>query len=265
MIDQVKEAFNKQSEVFDSYEEHSEILKRMRATIRSHLIRHLKTGSNILELNAGTGLDAVFLAEKGFYVHAIDISDGMLRKLDSKINSSNLRGQITYELLSYTELDKLKGKTFDYIFSNFGGLNCVKDLKEVTIHFKNLLKPDGMITLVIMPPVCPCELSLIFKGQFKQAFRRLHKNGTEANIEGIRFSTYYHSLGKLINALGKEYKLIEAKGIAIFSPPPYAEKFPNRHPLLYKNLNYIDDLISHTFPFNRWADHYIATFRFKPQ
>ena len=265
MFEPVKEAFNCQSEFFDQYEEQNEILKRMRSVVRMHLLRHLNNGNRILELNAGTGLDAVFLAQKGFCVHAIDLSEGMLKKLETKINLYRLSEKLSFELLSFTELDKLREQTFNHIFSNFGGLNCAENLNEVTKHFNRILKPGGKITLVIMPPVSLWEIALVLKGKFKSAFRRLHKNGTMANIEGIKFKTYYYNLGKLKQALGHNFKLVEVQGLASISPPPYADKFPKHHPKLYKLFCRIDDSISHLYPFTRCADHYIATFKFTPE
>ncbi len=265
MLEEVKKAFNRQSEMFDLYEEQNEILKRMRTVVREHLLRHLKNDDRILELNAGTGIDAIYLAEKGFHVHTIDLSEGMLNKLEAKINSYGLKDKISFELLSFTELDKLLKNNFDYIFSNFGGLNCVEDLSEATKHFNKILKPEGRLTFVIMPPLSLWEIALALKGKFNPAFRRLHKNGTVANIEGIKFTTYYHSLQKLKHTLGRDFNLIEVQGLASISPPPYADKFPKHHPQLYKMLCGIDDGASHFFPFNRCADHYIATFKFTPE
>ncbi len=155
-------------------------------------------------------------------------------------------------------------KSFDYIFSNFGGLNCIDDLSEVFKHFKKILKPGGRITLVIIPPVCPWELALLFTGKFKTAFRRLHKNGVIANIEGIKFTTYYHNLSKTIKALGPDFRIIETQGLASISPPPYMINFPKRFPNVYKMLIKFDEKFSHLFPFNKWADHFILTVEYKP-
>ncbi len=260
MFESVREAFDLQSELFDGYEEGNVILKSMRAAVREHMLRHLKDNSRVLELNAGTGSDAVFLAERGYCIHAVDISKGMLNKLEEKIDAKGLRDKISFEKLSFTELDRVKEKDFDFIFSNFGGLNCTDSLNEVTRHFKNILKPGGKTTLVVMPPVCPWEIILALKGRFRQAFRRLHAGGVIANIEGVEFKTYYHSLKKLKKALPPDFKLIEAQGLSSVTPPPYAVNFAEAHPHLFLLLERTDKLLSHVFPFNRWADHYIATF-----
>jgi ubiquinone/menaquinone biosynthesis C-methylase UbiE len=261
----VKEAFSRQSEVFDDLEDKNEILKWMRSITRKHVLRHLKPGDRILELNAGTGLDAVYFAGKGYKIQCTDISEGMLNKLASKVEELNLSELVTYQLLSFTELDKLGAKKFDYIFSNFGGLNCTGNLSDVFTHFDKILSPQGRVTLVIIPPVCPWEIALMFKGNFKTAFRRLKKGGIQANVEGIKFKTWYYSVSETIKALGPAFRLIETQGLASISPPPYMINFPVRFPSLYKRLTRIDESISGLFPFNRWADHFILTAEYKEQ
>ena len=85
MFEEANEAFTRQSEVFDDYEERNEILKWMRSVTQSHVLRHLKEKDVILELNSGTGIDAIFFGLKGFRIHCTDISGGMIKKLSEKI------------------------------------------------------------------------------------------------------------------------------------------------------------------------------------
>lgn len=265
MVDTINVAFTRQSEIFDDYENGNEILKWMRSLTQRHLLRHLKEKDIILELNSGTGIDAVFLATKGFRVHCTDISQGMIRKLVEKVNGNNLNNIISYQLLSFLELSKLEIKDIDYIFSNFGGLNCAPDISEVFNQFGKILRPGGRITLVIMPPVCPWELALAIKGQFRSAFRRLRKNPALANVEGVNFPVYYYSVTDIIKALGPKFRIIEIQGLGSISPPPYMENFPRRYPHLYKKLTSLDEPLSHHFPFNRLADHFILTAEFQPK
>jgi ubiquinone/menaquinone biosynthesis C-methylase UbiE len=259
----VKEAFTRQSEIFDDYEDKNQILKWMRSITRKHVLRHLKKGDTILELNAGTGLDAVYFAGKGYRIHCTDISEGMLKKLAAKVDKLKLNHLVSYQLLSFTELNKLEIKQFDYIFSNFGGLNCTDDLSNVFKYFNKLLTPQGRVTLVIIPPVCPWELALMFKGNFKTAFRRLRRGGVMANVEGINFKTNYFSVSDTVKSLGSDFRVIETQGLASISPPPYMINFQVKFPHLYKGLTSLDEIISHTYPFNRWADHFILTAEYK--
>ena len=129
----------------------------------------------------------------------------MLEKLAAKVDRLSLSSLVSYQLLSFTELEKLDIKQFDYIFSNFGGLNCTDNLSNVFKHFSKLLTPQGRVTLVIIPPICPWEIALMFKGNFKTAFRRLKKGGIMANVEGIELETYYYSLNETVKTLGSGF------------------------------------------------------------
>ncbi len=261
-LEQIDLAFSRQSRFFDANEEGNEILKWMRLQIREHLSKHLIKNGSVLELNAGTGLGAVFLAEKGFRIFCIDISEGMIQRLAEKVRSGGLEKLIGYLKLSFTNLLQLGNVQYDHIFSNFGGLNCTNDLQTVFNQFHKILKPGGKVTLVIIPRVCPWELALILKGNFKVAFRRLTKKRILANIEEIKIPTYYYSVKNVIDALGPKFKVIDLQGLASVSPPPYMKNFPHRFPRLYKFLTFLDIKLSHHFPFNRWADHFILTAQF---
>ena len=258
-FENTKEAFTLQSLIYDAYESEHFTLKFMRSEVRNHVIKFLREGDKILELNAGTGTDAVFFAKNGFKVHATDISGGMISQLKYKVEKNDLNERITIQQCSYAELDKVTCGPFDYIFSNFGGLNCSPDLKEVTKFFPNLLNKNGRITLVLMPPVCPWETALAFCGHFKTAFRRFNKNGIKAHIEGKYFDTFYYTPNQVIKALGNRFIKLKLQGLASFTPPPYMENFPRKYSGLFKKLNMLDKYFSDYFPFNRFADHFILT------
>src|SRR5690606_12124573 len=152
---------------------------------------------------------------------------------------------------------------FDMVFSNFGGLNCTPDLRAVAKHLPALLKPGGCVSWVIMPKICPWELMWVLKGKPRQAFRRLGSSGTQAHLEGEYFQTYYHSLGDIRRALGPAFALLRVESLALFSPPPHATQFVMRHRRAFQWLRRIDAAFKDIFPFNRWGDHLIATFRFQ--
>lgn len=259
----VKAAFSKQSASFDEIEERNEILQWMRNQIHAHCMRHFNKEDHILELNCGTGIDAVFFAEQGMHVHATDIAEGMLDELRKKIDAKNLVEKISLQQCSFTELHRITQNNFDHIFSDFGGLNCVKEIDKVIASFKSLLKSGGTATLVIMPPVCPWEMLLALKGNFKTAFRRLNKNGAQSHLEGQHFISYYFSPQYINSCFGKEYETLELQGLGSFVPPPYLDSFPKKHPDLFRKLKKWDEKLCHTFPFNRWADHFILTMKIK--
>ena len=222
----VNRAFSKQSLSYDAIDKENRVLQDMRHQVYDHVSTVIKTRSRILELNSGTGIDAAHFVSQGHTVHATDLSDGMIRQIESKIIQHQLIGQLTCQQLSYDQLDKLEGQKFDYIFSNFGGLNCIDDLSKVTKDLSKLLTSYGYVTFVIMPPIYLWELLGIFKGHSKQALRRLHKNGVIAHLEGEYFKTYYHSLSQIKSAFGSKFKLVKSEGLCALSPPPSRGDFP---------------------------------------
>ena len=255
----VNKAFSLQSLNYDEYDKSNPTLTWMRKKVMNHALKFLRTDNKILELNSGTGIDAQFFAEKGFTVHCTDLSDGMVEQMKKKFSSGKFADKISVQQCSFTELDQIEGKKFDFIFSNFGGLNCIPDLKAVTKFFPQLLNKNGRVCLVILPPVCLWEIVQLLRGKFKFAFRRFKRNGTLANVEGIKFQTYYFSANELMKALGKNFKLLKLESLALFTPIPQMEKIPKKFPLLAKVLNKIDEKFSGIFPFNRIGDHIIVT------
>ena len=185
------EAFSRQSAGYDAYEDSNQILKWMRNRVRRHVLKFLKPGSRILELNAGTGTDAVFFAQYGCHVHATDISDGMIQRLREKVDRSHLRDKISIQQLSFTDLQSLIPQKFDHVFSNFGGLNCIEDLRHVTTILPELLNPGGYVTWVIMPRICPWELIMLLKGNWNCDHQQFTQKGTvtkEGKVHGERLA-----------------------------------------------------------------------------
>ncbi|HEY0654971.1 MAG TPA: class I SAM-dependent methyltransferase [Chryseosolibacter sp.] len=259
----VHDAFSKQSFHFDEEDASNPVLLRMRQQVYTHVSQYLKPRSKILELNAGTGIDAVHFVKQGHTVHATDVATGMIHQIHRKVANHHLHSSLTCQQLSYTDLADVEGSEFDFIFSNFGGLNCVDDLKKVTKHFAALLRDGGYVTLVIMPVVCPWEIAGIFR-HGKKALRRFRPQGVLAHLEGKYFQTYYHSLTSIRAAFDQRFTFIRSEGLAAVSAQPHNGKFPLTHPFLDKTLNQLDARVRNHFPFNRWADHLIVTLRYTP-
>jgi len=260
---EAEEAFTRQSAIFDAVEQRNPILKWMRKQVRDHVLKLLKPGSHILELNAGTGLDALFFASFGHTVLATDISGGMIGQIKNKVAELRLEDRIEALQCSYTQLQNLPSQSFDYVFSNFGGLNCIPDLAPVIQECKRLLKPGGRLTVVVMPKMSPWEILALLKGNTKLAFRRFKKAGAVSHIEGVYFTTWYFSPRKLIRQFGSDFKLIGWQGLGSLVPPPHSEKFPARFPVIFRLLVNIEERFSKSWPLRNWADHIILSMELK--
>ncbi|MBP6532111.1 MAG: class I SAM-dependent methyltransferase [Bacteroidia bacterium] len=256
-------AFSKQSSTFDKIEEENLILQYMRKRIHQHCIRFFPANASILELNCGTGIDAVFFARQGMKVLATDVASGMIKTLNSKIELFDLKRSISTQQCSYTELPKFAEGPFDVVFSDFGGLNCISDLTPVVEGVKKNLKSGGIVTLVVMPKICPWEILLALKGNFKVAFRRFKKDGAESHLEGQYFKTFYFSQAYIRKVFGEEFSLVKLEGLCSFVPPPYFEFFPKKLKKTFKILTRVENAVRFMYPFNRAADHFIITLRRK--
>lgn len=258
-------AFSRQSVVFDDIYASNTIVHYKRERVRNHINQYVHPNSYILELNSGTGEDAVYFAQQGHHIHATDIAEGMQQKLNEKVKWNNLEHKVTTELCSFTQLNSIKNKgPYDLIFSNFAGLNCTDKLNDVLLSFRPLLTEHGLVTLVLLPPFCLWELMMLFRGKFKTAFRRLNsKHGVNAHVEGVHFKCWYYRPSYIINTLKNDFELVDMEGLCTIVPPSYIEGFAEKHPRLYANLKKLEGKYKRTWPWKYTGDYYIITLRKK--
>ena len=256
-------AFTNQSGIFDELYSGNTIVNYKRERVRTHVLQYLNPESSILELNSGTGEDALFFAQKGHRVHSTDISVGMQQELKRKVIKNGLAEKISNELCSFTMLHQLKNKNhYDLIFSNFAGLNCTGELDAVLASFNDLLKPNGVVTLVILPKFCLWETLMIFKGKFKTAFRRFFShNGRTAHVEGVYFKCWYYSPSYIIKRLKDQFDLLGIEGLCTIVPPSYIEGFAEKYPAAYTFLKRNEDKLKTRWPWKFIGDYYIISLR----
>lgn len=259
------QAFSAQSAIFDAIYADNTIVSYKRRRVYAHMLRYLKPGGRILELNSGTGDDATFFAGLGHPVHATDIAAGMQQQLREKAQNKKLSHLISAELCSFTQLEQLKDKgPYDHIFSNFAGLNCTGELDKVLLSLPGLLNKSGMITLVILPKFCLWESLLFFKGKFKTATRRwFGRGGVKAHVEGTNFTCWYYNPSYVIKTMADTFEVCAVEGLCTIVPPSYIEGFAEKHPRLYTLLTRLEDRLKNKWPWKLIGDYYIITLRKK--
>jgi ubiquinone/menaquinone biosynthesis C-methylase UbiE len=261
-FDTIAEAFSRTAEKYDAFAEDHPHLTRLRKKVYEHISRLLPRDSRIVELNAGTGVDAVELARRGYFVHATDIAPGMLERARDKMKRSGLRDRITVQECSFTETVKIQGAPFDAVFSNLGGLNCIADLSPVIKQLSKILRPGGIVTWVLMPHICLWEMAEVFRGNFRVAFRRFSHLGVTTHLEGLHFDVYYFSPHQVIKWFGDDFDLLALEGLSVITPTAESKGFAKLYPRLYRNLSYLDDKLSPHWPWYGWGDFYILSLRY---
>lgn len=258
-------AFSKQAPVFDELYSSDTIIQYKRKRVWEHTEKFLQPHSHILELNAGTGEDAIYFASKGHTVHATDISEGMQSMLINKVKARGLENKISHEICSFTELELLQQQgPYDHIFSNFAGLNCTGRLEKVLDSFQHLLKPGGHVTLVILPKFCLWEFLLLFKGKIKTAFRRFAgRKGARAHIEGEYFRCWYYNPSFVRKRMKVLFEVKHLEGLCTIVPPSYMQNFGEKHPKLYAKLVKKENRLKDKWPWKVTGDYYIITLQKK--
>ncbi len=261
----IADAFSRTAEKYDQFAEDHPHLTRMRGKVYAHLLRQLSPGARILELNAGTGTDAVYLAQQGYRVHATDIAPGMLGRLTDRIARLGLQDRITVQPCSFTELDQVTGGPFDAVFSDLGGLNCIANLGPVIAQLPAVLRPGGLVTWVLMPRICLWELALVFTGQVRLATRRLSDAGTRAHLEGRYFQVYYFDPKQVIADFGPAYRCLALEGLSVITPTAESKNLARRFPRFYALLSWLDDRLSPHRPWSGWGDFFMLSMRYEPE
>jgi ubiquinone/menaquinone biosynthesis C-methylase UbiE len=257
----IADAFARTAAKYDAFAGDHPHLSRMRERVYASFQRHVAAGARVLELNAGTGTDAVALAARGYRVHATDIARGMLSRVHDKVAAYELHDRVSVQRLSFLDLGRVRDAPYQAVFSNLGGLNCVADLRPVARGLDGVLAPGGIAVLVVMPPICLWELGLVFTGQFRLATRRLRRGGTRAHLEGREFHVHYFTPRQVIEAFGSGYQALGVEGLSVFTPTAESRNLAKRHRSVYRLLARLDDSLATHRPFSAWGDFFIVVLR----
>ena len=257
-----KDSFNKISDSFDEEDRENAILQWMRNTVYGIYLSYFKKGDKLLELNAGTGIDAVYLASEGIKVLATDISDEMLGRLKVKIEKKNLEELISVKNLSFNEIGIIPDKDFDGAISNFGGLNCINNFDSLSESLGERIKPGGKFIAVVMNSFCPWEIFYyLLKLDLTNAFRRFNKEGIEAGLSEFKIKSFYFSPGEFAESFGKHFETEKIYSHGLFTPPPYMFGIYNRAKPMVKAFMKLDELTKGAFLLNRIGDHFIIVLK----
>jgi len=240
---------------YDSHFTHTPIGKMQRALVWQHLPLTQLKAQPVLEINCGTGEDALQLQRLGAIVTATDASAEMIATAKQK--AGNL--PIQWQVCPFSNLaTQLQGQQYRFVLSNFGGLNCINgtELKDLAARLHQLVCPNGRMYLVIMGTGCWWEqLYFIAKGKWADAFRRKRSHGAPAQLPGRTMQTYYYSPAAVKQAFAPYFVTGMVKPIGFWVPPSYLQPFFSRHPAMLQWLYRLEQFFAPSFLSNQ-ADHY---------
>ena len=253
--------FDQMASEYDDVFTNSMIGRAQRETVWNMLTQIFGSGDHILELNCGTGEDALFLARNGVSVTACDTSEQMIRIASSRLRTEAPHAAVEFNLLPTERLRDLKTTaTFDGAFSNFSGLNCVADLKQTADDLATLLATGTPLLICLSTRFCVWEmLWFLAHGNLRKAFRRCSGHAT-AKVGDVIVDVYYPTVSMLQSLFSPSFALRSYRGIGVTVPPSYAESWIRMHPKLLKIFRTIDRSISALPGFRVLGDHVLLHF-----
>jgi ubiquinone/menaquinone biosynthesis C-methylase UbiE len=254
-------AFDRMADTYDATFTESLIGRAQRNVMWRALQRAFRLGDYVLELNCGTGEDALFLAKLGVSVLACDASPRMIEVAEHRKSLKAPNSSIEFRVLRNEGVDTLTPSTsFDGLVSNFSGLNCLEDPSLIARKLTHLVKPGATALICISTRVCLWEIAwYAVRGNFKKAFRRL-RGAVLAQLGDIAVPVWYPTIAAMRRAFAPWFRLRSFRAVGLFVPPSYVEPWARKHQSVLACLEAMDRVFA-AWPILRGiGDHVLLEF-----
>jgi SAM-dependent methyltransferase len=255
-------AFDLLAETYDQVFTQSAVGRAQREAVWHEMDKRFSAGQRVLEINCGTGADAIHLAQRGVEVVACDASMEMIQVARRSAEKAGVHKFVEFTPLKSENIFMLgKNYHFDGLVSNFGGLNCSLDVSLIASDLATLLRPGAPAVICVFGTFCAWEsLWYLLHGKSRKAFRRF-RAVSEANLGEVKsVQVYRHSARSLRNAFAPYFRFRERKGVGISVPPSYLEHVAKSFPWGMDVARATDRLISSWPLFRNIADHNLMIF-----
>jgi 2-polyprenyl-3-methyl-5-hydroxy-6-metoxy-1,4-benzoquinol methylase len=249
-------AFDPVAADYDRREAENPVMQMMRSRSLAALAANFPPGSRLLDVGCGTGIEAIWLTERGRTIVAVDSSPQMLEVLSHQAGAAGL--EVPSRLLRAGDLatlvDELGEASFDGAYSSFGALNTEPALQPVVTALAHLVRPGGRLVLSVMNRWCIAEMAaLAAAGRARQAMRRTRPSLRVAVGSGFADVTY-PSWRQVGAALHSEFQIVSVQALPLLLVP-YAWPALSSHSRLYKAVSWLDSMLSARRPFAWFGDH----------
>jgi ubiquinone/menaquinone biosynthesis C-methylase UbiE len=254
-------AFDQLARRYDDLFTRSLIGRAQRNAVWRVIAQAFRSGDHILELNCGTGEDALFLAGKGVSVVACDASEQMIEYAQQRLRTEAPNTSVKFAQLPIEQIAEIRTESaFDGVFSNFSGLNCVADLSQTAENLATLIPPGAPLIICLSTRFCISEIIwFLIHGRPHEAFRRCSGNAA-AKVGEFVVDVYYPTLRQLQKSFSPAFVMRSCVGIGITVPPSYVEPWIRKFPNLLHVMETIDKALSARPGFRVIGDHMLVSF-----
>jgi ubiquinone/menaquinone biosynthesis C-methylase UbiE len=253
-------AFDRMAGSYDAIFTESTIGRAQRKVIWDALKRTFRAGDRVLELNCGTGEDALFLARREISALACDASAGMIAVAERRKSLEAPGASLQFRVLPNENLSLLQSSRFDGALSNFSGLNCVADPRQVALQLARLVKSGGPVLICISTRVCLWEIVwYLVQLKFSKAFRRV-RGRTIAQLDQVCVPVWYPTIRRMRQLFSPGFRLCSVRAVGLFVPPSYVESWAREHQGLLAALEKMDQIFAGWPLLRSVGDHVLLEF-----
>lgn len=253
-------AFDRMAGSYDAIFTQSVIGRAQRQVIWDALKRTFRARDRVLELNCGTGEDALFLARREISVLACDASPGMIAIAERRKALEAPGASLQFRVLPNEDLSLLPSSPFDGALSNFSGLNCVADPRQTALQLARLVKPGGPVLICISTRVCLWEIGwYVAQMKFSKAFRRV-RGRTIAHLDQVSVPVWYPTIRRMRNLFSPWFELRSVRAVGLFVPPSYVELWARKYRRVLAMLEKMDRVFSGWLLVRAFGDHVLLEF-----
>ena len=248
------QAFDRFASTYDSTFTDTAVGRVLREIVWARLEHTLGACHHVLELGCGTGEDAVRLAARGVQVVATDVSPAMIEIARDKARRTRQAAHIEFHCQAMEDL-ALGERKFDGVLSNFGAINCARNLPSLVANVASHLAPGARLIWVVMGRHVPWEWAwYLSRGHWQKAWRRLKRGGVPWH--GLTIS--YPTPAELTRQLKPFFSVDRVAALGFALPPSYAAHWLNHSPRLLSAFTRMEKLAQRSSALASCSDHYIV-------
>ena len=237
-VETIAQVYDALAPAYDSQLAENPVAQYMRTRLNEHFARIFHPGDRVLDLTAGTGVDACFLATRGIQMIALDASSGMIAELKRATHQRGL--QVETHVLPVEHLAQLELCDLDGAISTFGGLNTVQGLPRLARDLASCLKPRGRVVFHALNDFCFWQtVRNLAHGRLRIAREsEIHLGSTTVSHR------FYNPLALWRDAFARDFAPREVYALSVVAAPPLVKRFPPLAPTLFK----LDRIAGRVFP-----------------